>query len=84
MGRLVGRPLADLATLLNPAAIVVDAWLGSATEQVAAGIRETIDRHAAPTAAETVDVRTGALGAQAELIGGLHLQRLQAMAAVTS
>jgi predicted NBD/HSP70 family sugar kinase len=82
MGRLVGRPLADLVTLLNPAAIIVDSWLGAATEPVAAGIREAVDRHAAPAAAATVEVRAGELGAHAELIGALHLRRLQSLAAI--
>jgi predicted NBD/HSP70 family sugar kinase len=81
VGRMLGRPLADLATLLNPGAIVVDGALGAATGHVAAGIREAIDRHAAPTAAETLDVRAGALGEDAELSGGLHLWREHALAA---
>jgi predicted NBD/HSP70 family sugar kinase len=80
LGRTLGRPLADLATLLNPGLIVVDGSLGHATEPVAGGIREAIDRHAAPTAADTVDVRPGELGEHAELIGGLHRWRLHALA----
>jgi predicted NBD/HSP70 family sugar kinase len=80
LGRTLGRPLADLATLLNPGVIIVDGSLGHATEPIAAGIHEAIDRHAAPTAAETLDVRQGELGEHAELIGGLHRWRLHALA----
>jgi predicted NBD/HSP70 family sugar kinase len=79
-GRTLGRPLADLVTLLNPGLVVVDGSLGHALEPVAAGIREAIDRHGAPTAADTVDVRPGELGEHAELIGGLHRWRLHALA----
>jgi predicted NBD/HSP70 family sugar kinase len=80
LGRTLGRPLADLATLLNPGLIVVDGSLGHAGEPVVVGIREAVDRHAAPTAADTVDVRPGELGEHAELVGGLHRWRLQALA----
>jgi predicted NBD/HSP70 family sugar kinase len=80
LGRTLGRPLADLATLLNPGLVVVDGSLGHAAEPVVAGIREAIDRHAAPTAAETVAVRAGELGEDAELVGGLHRWRARALA----
>ena len=52
LGRTVGRPLADLCTMLDPAAVVIDGSLGAAGEPVMAGIREAIDRHAAPAVAE--------------------------------
>src|SRR5919197_996389 len=56
-GRAVGRVLSDLCNLVNPEAIIVGGDLSAAGEPLLAGIREAIDRHALPGAAEAVDVR---------------------------
>lgn len=75
IGRIIGRPLADLCTMIDPAAIVVDSTLGSAGELVLAGIRESIGRHAAPVVADSIRVIPGELGEQAEALGGVALAR---------
>jgi predicted NBD/HSP70 family sugar kinase len=75
LGRTLGRTLADFCTIVNPAAIVVDGSLGGAADLVCAGIREMIDRYAAPAAAAAVAVRPGLLGDDADLIGALLLGR---------
>lgn len=75
LGRTVGRPLADICTMLDPAAVVVDGSLGAAGEPVMAGIREAIDRHAAPAVADLVRVLAGQLGELAEVLGGVALVR---------
>jgi predicted NBD/HSP70 family sugar kinase len=75
LGRIIGRPLADLCTMIDPAAIVVDGSLGAAGEFVLAGIRESIDRHAAPAIAGSIQVRHGTLGEDAEPLGGVALAR---------
>jgi predicted NBD/HSP70 family sugar kinase len=75
LGRTLGRPLADLCTLLNPQAIVLDGALGVAGPHIAVGIREMLDRHAAPTAADAVTVMHGALGARADILGAVALAR---------
>jgi len=75
LGRTVGRPLADLCTMLDPAAVLVDGSLGAAGPPVMAGIRETIDRHAAPAVADSVQVLAGELGERAEVLGGVALVR---------
>jgi predicted NBD/HSP70 family sugar kinase len=75
LGRTVGRPLADLCTMVDPAAVVVDGSLGAAGEPVMAGIRDTIDRHAAPAVADSVRVVAGELGERAEILGGVALVR---------
>ena len=69
LGRTIGRPLADFATLVNPGAIIVDGGFAPAAEYLVAGIREAGDRYAAPVAARAVAVRAGALGDVVELLG---------------
>jgi predicted NBD/HSP70 family sugar kinase len=75
LGRTLGRPLADFATLVNPGAIIVDGSFAPAVDTVVAGIRESIDRFAAPVAAAALTVTAGALGEDAELLGGAVLAR---------
>jgi predicted NBD/HSP70 family sugar kinase len=72
-GRAVGRVLSDLCNLVNPEAIIVGGDLSAAGEPLLAGIREAIDRHALPGAAEAVDVRAATLGERAEVLGALAL-----------
>ena len=73
LGRIIGRPLADLCTVIDPAAVIVDSTLGSAGELVLAGIRESIARHAAPVVADSVRVIPGELGEEAEVLGAVAL-----------
>jgi len=75
LGRIIGRPLADLCTMIDPAAVIVDSTLGSAGELVLAGIRESIARHAAPVVADSVRVIPGELGEEAEVLGAVALAR---------
>ncbi len=75
LGRTLGRPLADFATLFNPGAIIVDGSFAPAAEYLVAGIREALDRYAAPVAARAVSVLAGALGDDAELLGATALAR---------
>jgi predicted NBD/HSP70 family sugar kinase len=76
IGRTIGRPLADFATLLNPGAIIVDGSFAPAVDHVITGIRESLDRYAAPVAASAVSVLPGALGEDADLLGAAALARL--------
>lgn len=75
VGRTMGRPLADFATLLNPGAIIVDGSFAPAVDYLVDGIRESIDRYAAPVAAAAISVIPGALGEDAELLGAAVLAR---------
>jgi predicted NBD/HSP70 family sugar kinase len=75
LGRTIGRPLADFATLFNPGAIIVDGGFAPAAEYLVAGIREAVDRYAAPVAARAVSVIAGALGDDVELLGAAALAR---------
>jgi hypothetical protein len=65
--------------MLDPAAVVVDGSLGAAGPPVMTGIRETIDRHAAPAVADSVQVLTGELGELAEVLGGVALVRQRSL-----
>jgi len=78
LGRIIGRPLADLCTMIDPAAVIVDSTLGSAGELVLAGIRESVARHAAPVVADSVRIIPGELGDEAEVLGAVALARTQA------
>jgi len=75
LGRTIGRPLADFATLFNPGAIIVDGSFAPAAEYLVAGIREALDRYAAPVAARAALVLAGTLGDDAELLGAAALAR---------
>ena len=75
LGRTVGRPLADFATLFNPAAIIVDGSFAPAVSYLISGIREALDRYAAPQAARAVSVLAGSLGDDADLLGAAALAR---------
>ncbi len=82
LGRSVGRPLATLCTMLDPAAVVVDGSLGAAGEPVMSGIREAIDRHATPVVADSVRVLPGELGERAWVLGGVALARQMSLDAL--
>jgi predicted NBD/HSP70 family sugar kinase len=72
-GRAVGQALGDLCNSLNPAAIIVGGELSAAGQSLIEGIRESVDRHAQPGAAEAVTVMRGVLGDRAEVLGALTL-----------
>ena len=75
LGRTIGRPLADLAVLLNPDLIVIDGALGDAAHLVVDGVREAIDRHTPPMISEVLKVLPGALGNDAQLLGAVAVAR---------
>jgi predicted NBD/HSP70 family sugar kinase len=71
-GHTVGRVLAGVCTVLNPARVVVGGSLGASPTLVAA-IRDGVDRYAHPEVAASCDVVSGKFGARAELMGALAL-----------
>ena len=71
-GRAVGRVIADLCNHLNPDTVVVGGSLAAAGAPLLDGIRESIDRHALPAAAQ-VRVERATLGDRAEVLGALAL-----------
>lgn len=84
IGRTIGRPLADFATLFNPTAIIVDGSFAPAADYVVSGVREALDRYAAPVAAAAVSVRAGALGDDADILGAVALCRQLSTARVAT
>jgi predicted NBD/HSP70 family sugar kinase len=74
-GRAIGRPLADLCTLLNPGLFVLDGSIGRPGQHVIAGMREAIDRHACPVMSAAAQVVPGSLGSRAEVLGAVVLAR---------
>jgi predicted NBD/HSP70 family sugar kinase len=72
-GRTLGRVLADLCNCLNPSLIVLGGELGTAGEPLADGVRESINRFAQPATAASLEVKVGALGLRAELLGAVSL-----------
>jgi predicted NBD/HSP70 family sugar kinase/DNA-binding CsgD family transcriptional regulator len=72
-GRTLGEVLAGFCSLLNPAAIIVQGVLSADGGPLLTGVREAIDRHAMPEAAEAVSVKAGTLGDRAELLGAAAL-----------
>jgi predicted NBD/HSP70 family sugar kinase len=77
-GRRVGRPLADLTTMLNPEAIIVGGSTGAGGRRIVDGIREAVDRYASPPAARAVEVLAGTTGDDAVLLGAVALAQLEA------
>ena len=75
LGRLIGRPLADLCTVLNPDAVVVGGEIGASSDLVADGIREQIDRYAPPVVRTSVTTVTSTLGVRAERLGAVGAVR---------
>ena len=72
-GRTLGKVLADLCNLLNPAAIVVGGELGRADGALIAGIRASLRLHAQPATLAAMQVLAAELGTGAELTGALQL-----------
>lgn len=72
-GRALGRVLADFCTLLGPSAVILGGSLASKHVPFQEGVSWAIGEFASPSAATTVEVLPAALGARAELLGGLAL-----------
>ena len=69
-GRTLGGVLADLVSLLNPAALILGGELGTAGPSFVAGVRAEVD-HRALAASADLEIRTAELGTRAELIGAV-------------
>ena len=72
-GRTIGRTLAGVVNVLNPAAIVVGGTLSALGEPLVTGIRESIERYSQRIARVDLRVLRGECGDRAELLGGLAL-----------
>ena len=68
-GRRLGEVLAQAVNLLNPSVLVLAGDLALAQEPLLAGVRETVYARATTLAARDLEIRPGALGEQAGLVG---------------
>ncbi|MFC8302857.1 ROK family transcriptional regulator [Specibacter sp. NPDC057265] len=72
-GLAVGRALANVANLINPAAVVVGGPLAPLGEVLLGPIRRGLVRHAVPAIGEVTAVSMSALGDRAEALGAISL-----------
>jgi predicted NBD/HSP70 family sugar kinase len=72
-GRAVGRVLGDVCNDLDPGAVIVGGELSAAGAFLLDGVLSAIERHMLPVLAASVDVRLGALGERAALLGAIGL-----------
>ncbi|MFI5930783.1 ROK family protein [Actinoplanes sp. NPDC051494] len=70
-GRLIGRSVASLCNVLNPAVVVVGGGFAAAGPFVVDGVRESLLRHCSPSATAGLTVIPSALGADAEVLGAI-------------
>jgi predicted NBD/HSP70 family sugar kinase len=75
IGRLIGRPLSALCTIIDPVAVVLDGNLGKSAQYIKTGIEDTMDVYAPVLKLEGMEVRTGGLGRDAEFHGSIALFR---------
>jgi predicted NBD/HSP70 family sugar kinase len=68
-GRIVGRVLADICTVLNPAAVILGGELGTAGPSLIDGVKSSIHRYVPPAVAAAAVVLPASLGVRAELTG---------------
>ncbi|WP_436522120.1 ROK family protein [Actinoplanes sp. HUAS TT8] len=71
-GRLIGRTVAVVCDLLNPSVVVVGGRFTEPGPYVIDGIRESLQRHCAPSAAAGLTVVQAALGNEAEALGAVE------------
>ncbi|GAA0470319.1 hypothetical protein Ade02nite_33430 [Paractinoplanes deccanensis] len=71
-GRLIGRSIAPLTNMLNPAVVVVGGKYGEAGPHVEEGIRESLMRHCTPAVTAGLSVVSTALRADAEVLGAIE------------
>ena len=71
-GDAIGCVLADLASIVNPARIVIGGPLAQAGDALTDNIRTAIERRAQPSAAEDVTVVAAKLGDRAGVLGAIH------------
>jgi predicted NBD/HSP70 family sugar kinase len=72
-GLIVGRVLADICTMLNPAAVILGGELGTAGPALRDGVASAIRRYVPQAVAAAVEVLPASLGERAELTGTLAM-----------
>jgi predicted NBD/HSP70 family sugar kinase len=72
-GRHIGRAVANLVNLLNPARIVVGGELAACGDVLMEPLRQECLRHAVSSAGDDVEIAHGPLGDRAQVLGALAL-----------
>ncbi len=75
IGRMLGRPLGHLSTVLDPEAIIIDTTIGDAVDAVIRGVAESFAVEAPPVIARNVRLEKSSLGDTAEVRGALEIAR---------
>ena len=72
-GRALGRALAGLCTVLDPAMVVLGGKAAASSEPLLTAVRATLAGSVTPMRRGGVPVVTGALGERAEVLGAVAL-----------
>ncbi len=72
-GQAVGRVLAGLCSLLDPALVIIGGELAPAGEPLLGSVRDSLDRWSSPASGHKYRVVLGELGAKAEVLGAIAL-----------
>lgn len=75
IGRVLGRALSGLCTMIDPDRIVLDGALGAASRYVISGVKEMLELYSPMVMAEGIKIVAGGLEKDAELYGGIALFR---------
>jgi predicted NBD/HSP70 family sugar kinase len=70
-GRAIGVAMANLCNLLNPECVIIGGDLSGAGDVLLAPMRDSVARHAIPSAVERLEIVPGVLGERAEMLGAL-------------
>ncbi|GAA4906153.1 hypothetical protein GCM10025789_26930 [Tessaracoccus lubricantis] len=73
------RALADICTLSNPGALVVDAGSAPASQILKRGIQEQIEQSTPPFGRKGLQIQPSELGEDAAIQGAVHIARLAAI-----
>ena len=73
VNRHVGVAIADVLTLLNPAAVILGGGFARLDELLVNPLREAVLRRAFVSSMSTADIRTGEIGPQAIAVGAATL-----------
>ena len=68
-GRLIGRTLSEVVSLLNPSVVVIGGELAAGSDYVMAGIRESVYARSLPLATRALQIVPARLGDRAGTVG---------------
>ena len=77
-GRAVGTALAGLCSVLDPEVVVLGGEIAMAGDVLLDGVSEAVERNTSPAAGRSYTVLGGALGADAQALGGAALAMREA------